>query len=114
MSKILKDKNNETGYGYAKASRWLKVEYTIVSKKHRLANYTDKDTGKDLWLTYFKYKNKQYALGQFLRLETPIVLEDGTTLCAYDSVQWYNPLLLEISADGEFVRLWEQKDLKEN
>lgn len=111
MAKILKDKDNALGTGYEKVSRWLKIEYTIISKRHCLAKYAD-DSGAELYLTYFRYKGKQYALDQFMKLGKPITLEDGTILCGFDSTRYYQPLLLEMNTTGEAVRLWEEVEME--
>ena len=112
-NKIFKDKDNATGYGYRRVSRWIKVEYTIITSRHRLADYADKQEGA-LWLTYFRYNNKEYALNQFMSLVAPVILEDGSIIGGYDCTNWYNPLLLEIHPDGEYVRLWEETKLEED
>lgn len=111
--KVLRDKDKVFGNGYTRVSRWLKVEYTIVSEKHQLANYTEKSGSAGLWLNYFKYQGKQYALGQFMRLATPIILEDGSIISGFDSTNYYEPLMIEISSDGESVRLWKETPLNE-
>ena len=111
MSRIVRDKDKALSNGYEKVSRWLKIEYTIISKRNRLADYAD-DSGADLYLTYFRYKGQQYALGQFMKLSTPITLEDGTVLSAFDCTRYYNPLLLEMNSTGEAVRLWEEVEME--
>lgn len=111
MTKIVKDKNNALGNGYEKVSRWITIEDTIISSRHRLASFAD-TSGAELCLTYFRYKGKQYALSQFMKLITPIVLEDGTVLSGFDSTRYYQPLLLEMSSTGEAVRLWQEVEME--
>ncbi len=113
MGKILKATNIKSNWGYTKVSRWIKIDYTIVSPNHQLADYAD-NSGEELWLNFFRYKGKQYALGQFMRLYNPIILEDGSTLSGVDCTSAFNPLIIEISQDGEGVRLWEEVKIEED
>ena len=112
MAKLYYEKNGKKEYAYKKASRWLKLDYTVITPNHRLADYADKTEGKELWLTFFKFKGKQYALGQFMRLQYPIMIEDDdwkiSVIGAYDCTQSYNPYFIEVHPDGECVRLWEE------
>lgn len=102
------------GFTYIPTSRWIKVRYKDVTKRSVVWDYADHYFASDEVCTvpYFIHKNKQYAIGQFMRLSYPITYEDkdGKTgvIGGYNSTDWYNPLLLEIHPDGEYVRLWKE------
>lgn len=116
--KIVKDNRiYETG------SRWIKVNYKIVTPRHSLYEYGDGSGldeyggNKDLReVITFRHNGKVYALNQFMRLSYPIMLEneDGITavISVYDATQWYKPYLLEIHPDGEYIRLWIEKEME--
>ena len=76
------------------ASRWIKL-YSNMNGSY-----------------WFKHYGKRYKLDQFLRLSYPMFYEDneGKTgiIGGYDGEQWYNPYLLEVHPDGEYIRLWEE------
>jgi len=90
---------------YRTASRWIKINYTLVTPRHRLYDYSD-----DGNLCFFRHNNMMYAIGQFERLAYPIMWNDDNGklqhLSGYDCTSWYNPYLIEIDDGGEYVRLW--------
>ena len=101
-------------YTYKKASRWIKIEYRYITKQHSLWNYADYEDKLDdkCCLICFKHSGKLYALNQFMRLSYPIMFDDKNgekvIISAHDSTQWYNPYLLEMDDNGEYVRLWNE------
>lgn len=100
--KILSTKDNTQ---IKRVSRWIKVKYKIITKKHRLYDFSDNG---DLW--YFTHKGKEYAIGQFIRLSYPIMWEENNKLqylSGYDCIDCYNPLHIEIENGGECIRLYE-------
>lgn len=94
------------GRKYRRASRWIHVDYMPVTARHALADYADGDM-----LSYFRHGGRRYAIGQFMRLTYPEFFtdENGETgyLSGYDSTQWYNPLLIEIHENGDYIRLFQ-------
>lgn len=107
-------------YTYTPASRWIKVDFRIITPRHSLYEYGDGSgleeyhTNKELReVICFRHNGKLYALNQFMRLSYPIMLEDADGIQAiisgYDSTQWYKPYLIEIHPDGEYVRLWNEE-----
>lgn len=109
-------------YTYKKASRWIKIKTAYVTERHSLYDYADNfdcvDNKREL--LYFIHKGRKYALDQFMRMPAPITFTDSdgklTVLSGYDCTDYYNPYLLEIHSDGEYVRLWNEveKDEKDN
>ena len=110
---------NKDGYNYTPASRWIKVEYKIITPRHSLYDYADGSgleeygTNKELKeVCLFRHAGKLYALNQFMRLSYPIKLEDSNGIFAiiggYDATIWYKPYLIEIHPDGEHIRLWNE------
>lgn len=99
---------------YRPISGVLMVEYRYVTPRHSLYNYGDNDgevQGKRL-VEIFRYKGRQYALGQFMRIGWPvgdyIRLETGEAIEGYDSTEYYKPYLLQLVGEENCVRLWEQ------
>lgn len=99
---------------YKKVSRWIKIKYILITNRHSLADYAEKYDDK-LLVMCFSHKGRLYAFDQFIRLSYPIMFEDNdgktTVLSGYDSANWYNPFLIEIHQDGEYIRLWEEYEV---
>ena len=101
-------------YIYTPASRWIRVDYKIITEKHSLFDYGTPD---DIYperksICCFRHNGKLYALEQFLRLTYPVMLDDdnGTIIIGgYDGTNYYKPLLIEIHPDGECIRLWNEE-----
>lgn len=101
-------------YTYKKASRWIKIKTAYITERHSLYDYADDfdcvDNKREL--LYFIHKGRQYALDQFMRISTPITFTDRdgklTVLSGYDCTDYYNPYLLEVDNNGEYVRLWNE------
>ena len=101
-------------------SRWIKRKLEVVTERHSLADYAHfeqagSEDEKRLWLDYFKHDGDLYALGQFERCYPIMDVEDkGIIISGYDSTVWYKPYCLEISDCGEYVRLWEEVETKDD
>ena len=101
-------------YTYKKASRWIKINYLYITKKHSLWDYADFCDEYDgtRCLLCFRHGGKLYALNQFMGLCYPIMFDDKdgklTVIGYYDYTNWYNPYLLEVDSNGEYVRLWNE------
>lgn len=109
--KTIKTSENRT---YRRVSNWIDVKYAYVTKRHSLADYADfnaTENEKEGLLTYFTFKERKYALGQFMRLSYPEFFEneDGkqSFLCGYDCTDCYKPLMLEMTDCGDSVRLFQ-------
>lgn len=109
--KTIKTSENRT---YQRVSNWIDVKYDYVTKRHSLSDYADFhdiDNWEKGLLTYFTFKGKKYALGQFMRLSHPEFFEneDGkqSFLCGYDCTNYYKPLMLEMTDCGDSVRLFQ-------
>ena len=86
-----------------------------MTKRHSLSDYADfygtddENIGR---LSYFKYKNKLYAIGQFMKISAPEFFEneDGkqSFLCGYDCTNYYKPLMCELSDSADYIRLFEE------
>lgn len=105
MAKIISEKNGTRKF--TRYSRWNAVDYTIISKNHRFAQYADASQGDQakLNLTYFRIGNTLYPLRKFARFDTPIILED---LSAISRIDPELGLLLELNADKTQVRLYKE------
>lgn len=104
---------------YRPVSRWIEIEVSYVTARHSLWDYAtddqpyvDEDLHGKRRLEHFRYKGRQYALGQFMRIGWPtgdyIRLETGEAIEGYDSTEFYKPYLLQLVGEENCVRLWEQ------
>lgn len=111
------------GRKYTTASRWIKVNFEIVTPRHSLYEYGDgcgldpSETAKNLReIISFRHDGRKYALNQFERLSYPIMLEDADGIQAiiggYDSTQFWHPYLIEIHPGGDYIRLWNENNLE--
>ena len=124
------DKNMKTiaandGKEIVRISRWIKIRQNYnVSKRNSLYYYATDENGyregqtnynpeNGLYLDYFKFNGRTYAIEHFYRMDYPIFFEneDGKTsyIAGYDGENYYNPFLIEIDECGENVRLYEEK-----
>ena len=92
---------------FERISRWNAIDYTVVSRNNRFAEYSDNYHTKDtkLNLTCFKYSNQTYPLEKFTKLAEPIILEDRTSLYRVDPE---TKTYLELSGDKEKIRLYKE------
>ena len=97
-----------------KVSRWIAIETLNITEKHTLFYYADADTeenGKRL-VSAFRYKNRWYALGQFISRFGMFGFdlkcdEYPGYICGYDAEgNIFNPLLIEMDLFNEKIRLW--------
>ena len=105
-------------------SRWIKIQRAYnVNKRNSLWYYVtdgngyregqsgfDPSTG--LYLDYFRWNGRTWAVEQFMRLVYPIFWEDKegklNWLSGYDSENYYNPILIEFDEYCEYVRVYEE------
>lgn len=108
-----------------RVSRWIKRQTNYnPSKRNSLWYYvtdgngyregqTNFDPSIGLYLDYFRWNGRTWAIEQFLRLDYPIMYEekDGKLwyLSGYDSENYYNPILIEIDETGDYIRVYEEK-----
>ena len=80
LGKVLSERHS--GRKFERASRWNTVEYTIVSRKNRFAEFADNynDGSDKLNMTWFKVNNTMLPVNRFIRLESNIILDDYSTL----------------------------------
>lgn len=109
--KTIKTSENRT---YKRVSNWIEIKYTYVTKRHSLSDYADfygTDNEKEGLLTYFTFKGKKYALGQFMRLSHPEFFEDEngkqSFLCGYDCTDYHRSLMIEMDDCASSVRLFQ-------
>lgn len=115
---------------FVRLSRWIRIKQNYNPKKNNsLWDYVTDENGykpynekfnpeEGLFLDYFTFNGKNYALEQFYRLGNPFFVpvsysyetEDGKVnyLSGIDmDGNIYNPLYIEIDENGEFVRVYE-------
>ena len=127
MGKIYTDHD---GNKIERLSRWIKIRTLPVTKRHHLYDYAtdgsgyhpyqDKfDPGDGVLLDYFVFQGKQYALEQFLSTSSAWAgawnpfysannVDDYVILSGYEADEYFHPLLIEIGANGEFVRVYKE------
>lgn len=98
------------GRTYQRESRWLEIKYKPITKRHSLWFYSDIDEDeKEGILSYFTKDKKEYAIGQFMRLDSQPSFYDGSekiVLLGYDCISYWHNYLIEVNNTGEAVRLY--------
>ena len=118
------------GRKLVRLSRWITIQHNYnPSPKNRLAYYItdgngysngqanfDKSTG--LYLDFFRWNGRNYAINQFLILGGPwtggqpymFTDTDGctTVVSAYDGENYYNPIMIELDDCAEHVRVYQE------
>jgi len=107
--KIIKCKDSTQ---FKRVSRWITIKELFTIRKDNILY----PFATDNYLQYFIHKGEKYALNQFILLDTPwigekqhIFVENGKDcyISAVDGANYYKPYYLELSEDGEKVRLYE-------
>ena len=127
MGKIYTDSD---GNKIERISRWIKIHTLPVTKRHRLYDYaTDMngyhpyqnnfDPSDGVLLDYFTFQGMQYSLEQFVSTSSAWAgawnpyysendVDDYVILSGYESEEYFHPLLIEIGAYGELVRVYRE------
>ena len=117
-------KNNNGRYMY-RCSRWIRIQTNYnPGKNNSLWEYVrdgygrgpwDSDfntgAGSGLYLDFFRWDGKTWAIEQFLRMDYPATWEENGKLqylSGYDCNDYYNPIMIEISDGGEYVRVYRE------
>lgn len=117
---------------FLRLSNWLKVKHNYKPNKRNSLWYyvTDGNGYKEgqkeynptvgLYLDYFTFKGRNYAINQFTSLGNPFwcpvtysyQTNDGKEvfLVGVDAEEYFNPLYIEASEDCEEVRVYVQGD----
>ena len=106
------------GKEIVRLSRWIRIEYAYnVTERHSLHYYAE-DTGDGgNALTFFRWNGRKWALCQFYRFGTmftpdapPMWYEKGKLqyIAGYDAENYYNPVMIELSEDCEYVRVYQE------
>ena len=104
MCKIVKALNGDK---FEQMCRWKMLDFTIVSPRHDLAKYADNfGTGdKRLKMTWFKLNGVTYPYSRFVKLDTPIRLEERGIITKYDKE---TDTYLEVSKPEDKIRLYRK------
>ena len=121
MSKEIVTKGGST---IRRISRWIKIRQNYSpNKRNPLWYYVTDGNGyregeekfnidSGLFLDYFVWNGRKWAIGQFLHLSYPMMWEDENgKICwisGYDSEDYYNPILIELDENCEMVRVYEE------
>lgn len=105
MAKLISEMNGTRKFELL--SRWNSLEYTLISRNSKFAQYADNyhSNAEKLNFTYFKLRNTIYPLNKFARFDQSIVLSDFSTISRIDTE---TNLLLEITDDKRKVRLLKE------
>jgi hypothetical protein len=90
-----------------RVSRWIKIDYIPITKRHRLWDYAKDNDGI---LCCFRHKGKTYALSEFIRRDSiygDLSTEYPSYIHGCCANSYYNPLFIEIESGGEAVRLYK-------
>ena len=127
---IYDGKEHERDYNFCRVSRWIKVKQNYrPNKRNSLWDYVTDGDGyksyqenfmpeKGLFLDYFTFRGKKYAIEQFVALgcvwdcigHYAGYYEHGEKhfISAYDRDSYFNPLYIEIDEYGENIRVYEE------
>ena len=105
MSKIFTEKGGTRKF--ERLSRWNLLEYTVISRNNRYAEYADNYDSKanKLNITLLRFITKMLPLRRFAKLDKPIILEDLSPLSRYDEE---TKLFLEMNSDKSKIRLYRE------
>lgn len=118
----------DSGSNIKRLSRWIKIKQAYnVTTRHCLSYYRTDENGyregqanfnpeNGTFLDYFEFQGKKYALNQFICLNSmwayPVMYYDENgylnALSGYDSENYYNPIMIELSECGEYVRCYRE------
>lgn len=114
---------------FRRVSRWITVQHNYTpNKRNHLWDYVTDENGykpysdkfnpaNGLYLDFFRYNGRTYAVEQFLRLGSMMIAvaysyetADGKTayLSAVDGEDLYHPLYVEFDECCERVRVYEE------
>lgn len=106
------------GQQIKRVSRWIKVRQAYnITTRHNLHYYAEQLDENENVLDYFIYNGKKYAINQFFRFGTmftpgtiPMFYENDKLyyISGYDSENYYNPIMIELSECCESVRVYEE------
>ena len=114
---------------FRRVSKWIKVKHNYnPCSRNALWDYVTDENGykpyqdafnpeNGLYLDYFRFNGRNYALDQFLALGNPFYTavtysyedENGKTafLSGVDSEDIYQPIYIEMDSYGEYVRVYK-------
>lgn len=92
---------------FKQISRWLNLDYTVVSRNNKFAIYADNfdSEARCLNLTYFRLNNRQYPFRKFTALDRPIMLDNLTVLSKVDEEAGY---YMEVDKTSNKIRLFAE------
>ena len=104
MGKILSERKGDRRF--ERLGRWNTLEYTVISRENRFAQYADNYNSDNVKLniTTFKHNNEVYPFSRFKRVMA-IDLDDFSRIVMKDDE---DNLWLEVSPDREKVRLYRE------
>ena len=109
------------GQKIQRVSRWIRIRQAYnITEKHTLHYYAENIDDNENVLDYFIFHGKKYAINQFYRFGTmfnpgamPMFYEKDKLhfISGYDSENYYNPIMIELSECCEYVRIYEDMTL---
>ena len=105
MGKILSERKGDRKF--ERVAQWTNIEYTLVSKNHRFAQFADNYGIRDdkLQITLVGRGQFKSPLRKYNLLPQPIILEDFTSLCKVD---FEDNIFLEIDKEKDRVRMYKE------
>ena len=103
---------------FYRVSRWIKVRENYNPRKNnRLWDFVEDENG--LYLRYFVFKGKTYAIEQFYCLGNPFYMpvsyyyeDNDGKYCYLSGVDMYgdlySPIYIEMCECGDYVRVYEE------
>lgn len=120
MGKVITCKDGRT---IERVSRWVQVRHNYAPNKRNplwyyvmdgcgyLEGQKEFDPESGLYLDYFRWNGRNWAIEQFFRETVPTMWEEDGKLhwiAGYDSENYYNPILIEFDECCENVRVYEE------
>ena len=127
---IYDGKETEREYNFVRVSRWMRIKTNYKpNKRNSLWDYVTDGDGyksyqenftpeKGLFLDYFTFRGKKYALEQFIAIGCVwdnighyagyYENKEKHYLSAYDHESYFYPLYIELDECGENVRVYEE------
>lgn len=125
---VKKEYTTTEGKTLYRLSNWTRIQeaYNVTSRNEQLGYYRTDENGyregqanfdptNGTFCRFFRFHGRKYAIDRFLLMCSPFGCagsmawneKDGLhNIAAYDAENYFNPLLIEISDCGEYVRVF--------
>lgn len=113
MGKLISTQDGKT---LERVSRGIRRKQAYnVTRRHSLYYYAEDCGNGENAVDYFRWNDRKWAINQFFAFGTMVTPQAGEMweesdglhyIAGYDSENYYNPILIELSTDAECVRVY--------